>query len=73
MVISESKLMFWHQMFFVDNRFETLSINFSNNLDIIGNNEIGRYDSTSLRFLPGFEIIIISAIFHASGTYFSRI
>jgi hypothetical protein len=50
MVISDSKLMCWHQMFFVDNRFETLSTNFSNNLDIIGNNEIGRYDPTSLRF-----------------------
>jgi uncharacterized membrane protein YfhO len=40
-----------------------LSINFSNNLDIIGNNEIGQYDSTSLRFLPGFGIMIISGIF----------
>jgi hypothetical protein len=50
-----------------------LSINFSNNLDIIGNNEIGQYDSTSLRFLPGFGIIIILGIFRVSGTYFSRI
>jgi hypothetical protein len=50
-----------------------LSINFSNNLDIIGNNEIGRYDSISLRFLPGFGIIIMSAIFHTSGTCFSQI
>jgi hypothetical protein len=45
-----------------------LSINFLYNLDIISNNEIDRYDSASLRFLQGFGIIIISAIFHASGT-----
>jgi hypothetical protein len=43
-----------------------LSISFSNKFDMNGSNEIGRYDSTSLRFLPGFGIIITSAVFHAS-------
>jgi hypothetical protein len=37
-----------------------LSISFSNSFDTIGSNEIGRYDSTSLRFLPCFEIIILN-------------
>jgi hypothetical protein len=36
--------------------------------DMIGSNEIGRYDSTSLRFLPGFGIMITS-VFHAFGIF----
>jgi hypothetical protein len=44
----------------------SLSISFSNSFDMIGSNEIG-YDSTALRFVPGFGIIITSAVSDASG------
>jgi hypothetical protein len=34
---------------------------------MIDSNEIGQYDSTSLRFLPGFGIMITSAVFDTFG------
>jgi hypothetical protein len=65
-IFSETKLMRWH-CFSAMMGLRHLCISFSNSFDMIGSNEIGRYDSTSLRFLPGFGIMITSAASHASG------
>ena len=43
----------------------------SRSLDIVDNRLIGLYDDTSLGFLPGFGIRIISAIFSCLGQYCS--
>lgn len=47
------------------------SNNFSKSLEIIGSDEIGRYDVNSFRSFPGLGIIVTSAIFHTVGTCLS--
>jgi hypothetical protein len=46
------------------------SISFSNSFDMIGSNEICRYDYTSLSLSPGFMITL--AVFHVFGIEFTR-
>ena len=49
--------------------FNPFKRSFSNNLDIIGSNEIGRYDVVSWGGFPGLGNMITSATFHNCGTY----
>ena len=44
----------------------------SSTFEIVGSKLIGRYDKTSIGFLPGLGIIIICAIFNDLGQYSSR-
>ncbi len=45
--------------------------NFSGSFEITGSKLIGLNDSGYSRSLPGFNIIIISDIFHCTGKYFN--
>jgi hypothetical protein len=45
---------------------------FSNSFDRTGNKDIGLYDVAACCDLPGLEIMMTSATFHNSGTYFRR-
>lgn len=58
--------------FFSMTGFSRLSKSFSKPFDLIGNNEIGRYEVTSCDGLPSLGTIITSATFQISGTYFNR-
>jgi hypothetical protein len=49
--------------------YTLLSISFSKMLDVTGKRLIGLYEVTSVRFFPGFSIMMIFACFRGTGQY----
>jgi hypothetical protein len=60
-------------MVFFDIQFETFQNQFFEQLRLIGNKAIGRYDSISVWFFSGFGNMITYDTFQDAGTCFSRI
>ena len=69
MMIPKAKLVRWDKIisdYMIG--FNLLKKSFSNNLDKVGNSEIGLYEVTSFGGFPGMGIIVTSDTFQRVGT-----